>query len=180
MSETRGRRNKAAPRIEDTPPSVQAAPLSVGAPALVGAGLLEHGLDSAETVYAWANKHSPRAINGKLRAGFRLVKFDDVRDQLTANGIPTSFYTEDEAGNLCYGVDLILMQGSRAYQEKLIRHALFDQRSLVDDASVSELQHRVDDLMSTQQNLPKNARVRVSQDDDHGTKQAITLKEKEE
>lgn len=174
MSETRGRRNKVAeqPEVETTTPSVD------NSRALIGAGLLEHGLDTSENIYVWANKNSPRAVNGKLRAGFRLVKLADVKDRLVENGIPTSFYTEDVNGNLCYGVDLILMVGSRELQRKLIRHALYDQRSLVEDASVSELQSKVDDLLSTQHNLPKNARVQVSKDDDHGTKQLIELKEK--
>ena len=178
MSETRGRRNKpAAQSAAEVEPVLGSVGTST---ALIGAGLLEHGLDTGDTVYVWANKLSPRDVNGKLRAGFRLVKFADVEDRLRDNGIPTTFYTEDGEGNLCYGVDLILMQGSRSFQEDLIRRALYDQRSLVDDASVSELQHKVDDLMSTQQGLPKNARVRVSKDDDHGTKQALSLKEPNE
>lgn len=169
-SETRGRRNKQT-TVEKSPAITQ-----LGAPTLIGAGLLEHGLDTAEEIFVWANKTNPSDINGKLRAGFRLVKFDDVEARLRENGIPASFYTQDEAGNICYGVDLILMVGSRAYQQELIRRALFEQTSLVADASVTELESRLEDALSTT-NIRRQDRPRVSKDEDHGTKQALTVKE---
>lgn len=146
------------------------------APKLIGAGLLDHGLDTAETIYVWANKLYPQDINGKLRAGFTLVKMTDVEKRLRENGIPTSFYTVDETDNICYGVDLILMAGSRALQQQLIQRALQDQNYIVQDASVSELNSKLDDILSTTPLRGKD-RPRISQAEDHGTKQAIPIKE---
>ena len=174
MSETRGRRNKTPKPVETTPVTSSV----VTAPILIGAGLLEHGLDTAEEIYVWANKTSPQDMNGKLRAGFRLVKFADVEDRLRANGIPASFYTEDEAGNICYGVDLILMVGSRQRQQEAFRRALLEQHSIVADASRSELESRLDDVLSTT-NIRREDRPRISADEDHGTQQPVTLKETE-
>lgn len=154
MSNTRGRRTKPT-SVEDTTPVVGS---TLGAPPLLaGAGLLEHGLDSGDDLYVWVNKTNPSDISSKLRAGFVLVKMGDVRKPLEANGIPSSFYQEDEAGNVCYGVDLILMRGSKSYQIKKIREAIFDQAGLVSDASVSEMRHRLDDALSTT-NLKRDVR----------------------
>lgn len=171
MTDTRGRRVANKERTEDNVGS-----LLGNAPLLVGAGLLEHGLDSGDDLYVWANRTSQTDISGKLRAGFKLVKFDDVKARLEENGIPAAFYNEDENGNVTYGVDLILMVGSRAEQERRLKLAYADQLDLVQDASESELRSRLDDVLSTT-NVRAKDRPRISKDEDHGTKQTIELKE---
>lgn len=125
MTENKGRRTKTT--TEESPEISQLGT----APLLVGAGLLEHGLDHGDDLYVWANKTSQQDLSGKLRAGFRLVKLDEVKDDLESNGIPVSFYQQDEAGNVCYGVDLILMRGSKSRQDQLLKLAMQDQFYLV-------------------------------------------------
>lgn len=149
----------------------------IGVPSLIGAGLLEHGLDSGDDIYVWANKASHSDVSSKLRAGFKLVKMDEVKARLEENGIPIAFYSEDAAGNVCYGVDLILMRGSKKYNDQLIRLALQDQLYLVNDASETEMQDKIEEALS-RTDLKTKDRPRVSKDEDHGTKQTITIEEK--
>lgn len=167
---TRGRRIK--PEFEDS------TPINIGGvdivPTIISADMLDHGLNSGDDLYAWGNRHSSHDLSGKLRTGFVFVKYDEVKKLLADKGRPIILYTQDENGNLVYGTELVLMRGSKAVQNELIRRALSQQDSLVADASVREMKSQIDDLL-TRTPVKKGQRVSLSADEDHGSRQPITL-----
>lgn len=59
------------------------------------AGLLEHGLNTGDDLYVWANRLNATDISDKLRGGFRLVKKDEVASLLDSQGVPAAMYQED-------------------------------------------------------------------------------------
>ena len=138
---------------------------------------LDHGLDTAEHVYVWANKNSAVDINAKLTQGFRFVKFRDEKARLKDNGMAEYFYREDEGGNICFGSELVLMRGSRDGLARRIRDGLAEQAARVSDAGVSDFEGQVDSWLYSTGIKQKDA-PRVSKDADHGETLAVNLQEK--
>lgn len=172
---TRGRRIKDEPQALNAPLIVNGIDIM---PTIVSSDMLDHGLNSGDDIYVWANRQSSLDLSGKMRTGFTFVKYDDVKKMLADQGRPIVLYAQDTEGNLTYGTELVLMKGSRRVQNELIRRALNEQTSAVADASVSDLSANIDDLLSHTP-IKKGQRVSVSTDEDHGSKTAMTISREE-
>lgn len=137
---------------------------------------LDHGLNDAEYVYAWANKLDPRDMNEKLRMGWQFTKYEDVKARLAERAGNPYALREDVSGNVIFGADLVLMHNRREYLNRWLVEAMRAQQSTVADATSSDFANRLEDFL-IEKSVPVKKAPRIYQDNDHGQTLSMEVKE---
>lgn len=136
--------------------------------------VLDHGLESPQFHYVWANKLNSVDINSRILDGYRFVRYDDVKAELSADDRTEYLYDQDVTGRVIFGNDLILMRQPRGKYESQVRAGFVEHISRMNDTGEELMQKQLDDFLSTT-SLPSRVVPRVSVDEDSGTTQVVEV-----